>query len=583
MIKQMPTRFIQRLADILGFRPLLHSAYEWFVEKRRELWTRRQMRRMKKFVHRNKNNPLDGKQQRSHRIVVSLTSFPERVKDEKVLGICLFSIFCQTFRPDEVVLWLSEEEFGGRNKKLPEYLQTFVLMGLTIRWTESQKCFTKLIPALEAFPDDVIVTADDDVFYGRRWLAGLYKVWCKNPDSIVAHRIRRVSATSTNIATYLDWPLVVDSPPSVLNFLTGVGGVLYPPMVLHKTVFERKLREEISPLNDDIWFWGMAILNGRKICSAKNAKVNPHDLIPEKKEAQHLFSENIEKNDAAIARLLAHFPEVRARVTEELFGSNQIDMSERIHPELSVMSKESYLLYLRSLFAYEYTLKFVKPGAKVLEIGYGDGYGARHMAAKSPKTLFYAIDIFKELELGDTTEADLCNCQFMTYDGVNIPFEDGFFDVVISFQVIEHVDDVPRFLSEIKRVLKPDGTAMITTPNRTYRLCDGQEPANKFHLREYSADQLEAELGRVFGSVKVAGVMSSPEIMKAEWRRVRNGRADYSLPQRISDLFHRQVINRFRSASWRRGCYSTADFYVSQVNVEKALDLLATVGDENLG
>ena len=67
---------------------------------------------------------------------------------------------------------------------------------------------------------------------------------------------------------------------------------------------------------------------------------------------------------------------------------------------------------------------------------------------------------------------------FETYDGSSIRAADGAFDLVVAFQVIAYLDDPVPWLREIRRVLDPDGTALITTPNRAYRLYDGQRPWN---------------------------------------------------------------------------------------------------------
>ena len=66
-----------------------------------------------------------------------------------------------------------------------------------------------------------------------------------------------------------------------------------------------------------------------------------------------------------------------------------------------------------------------------------------------------------------------------------LPFPDGDFDVVISFQVREYVEDVDSYLKEIRRVQKPGGRLLLTTPNSSLRLLPGQKPWDRFHVREY--------------------------------------------------------------------------------------------------
>lgn len=66
-----------------------------------------------------------------------------------------------------------------------------------------------------------------------------------------------------------------------------------------------------------------------------------------------------------------------------------------------------------------------------------------------------------------------------------LPFPDGDFDVVISFQVREYVEDVGSYLKEIRRVQKPGGRLLLTTPNSSLRLLPGQKSWDRFHVREY--------------------------------------------------------------------------------------------------
>lgn len=89
------------------------------------------------------------------------------------------------------------------------------------------------------------------------------------------------------------------------------------------------------------------------------------------------------------------------------------------------------------------------------------------------------------------------------------PFADNSFDVVITFQVIEHIEDDFNFLKEIHRVLKPGGLAIITTPNRPMSLS-----RNPWHIREYTGKELGDLCSKIFSRVEVKGISGNEKVME---------------------------------------------------------------------
>ena len=96
---------------------------------------------------------------REYKVIVSLTTFPARIN---FVHKTISALLNQTFKPDSVVLWLAEEQFP--DKKIPETLLNLQKYGLEVRWCEDIRSFKKLVPSLREFPNDIIVTADDDIF-----------------------------------------------------------------------------------------------------------------------------------------------------------------------------------------------------------------------------------------------------------------------------------------------------------------------------------------------------------------------------------------------------------------------------------
>ncbi|MBK9272416.1 MAG: class I SAM-dependent methyltransferase [Saprospiraceae bacterium] len=155
-------------------------------------------------------------------------------------------------------------------------------------------------------------------------------------------------------------------------------------------------------------------------------------------------------------------------------------------------------VFQRCMFAYHVAKEYLS-GA-VLEIGTGSGLGVEWMASHCEQLT--TIDKFD------------CGIDFSKYPNVNfkqmtIPpldaFEDNQFDFVVSFQVIEHIENDGLFLKEIVRVLKPGGKALITTPNISQSLT-----RNPWHVREYTPEGLyHLMIGQGFCKVETKGTYGS--------------------------------------------------------------------------
>lgn len=161
-------------------------------------------------------------------------------------------------------------------------------------------------------------------------------------------------------------------------------------------------------------------------------------------------------------------------------------------------------IHQRLFRAYVVAEPFVK--GDVLEVGCGEGRGVATLM-KNAGT-FTAVD-----KIGPVIETLRKEHPTGTFMTMNIPpltgLEDNRYDLVVSFQVIEHIKDDTLFLKEIHRVLKPGGTALITTPNRRRSLT-----RNPWHIREYLPEELEALASEIFSSVEVKGLTGNEKVMK---------------------------------------------------------------------
>lgn len=262
---------------------------------------------------------------RETRIIVSLTSYPERMYDVKYT---LYSLVRQSLKPDCIVLWLANEEFPNHEDDIsPRLLELMRRWGVTVRWCSNIGSYKKLVPALREFPNDILVTADDDIYYGSEWLRGLVSAWEEKPDYICAYRAHRIQIdTNGEILPYQSWmerKNEVLNTASYLNFLTGGEGALYFPGALDARATDETLFKELASGSDDIWFWAMAVLNHTAVYVPES---DYFDVVSTNLDRElglngdrRLMTTNVSQNnnDESIKKVLAHFPELYDRLAEE--------------------------------------------------------------------------------------------------------------------------------------------------------------------------------------------------------------------------------------------------------------------------
>ena len=237
------------------------------------------------------------KEKRNPQIIVSLTSFPARIS---TTHLAINTLLRQNVKPDRLILWLADSQFKNRENDLPQELLKLKDLGLEIKWCEDIKSYKKLIPTLKEFPNDIIITADDDIYYEEDWLETLYNAFEKH-NCIICQRPRRLEFSENKIKVLssrktenLDL-----SKPDYFNQMLGGTGCLYPPKSLHKDVLNSEKALKLLPTNDDIYFWAMAVLNKSKIGVAKGFKANIYqrDTGSETLGNINTHLENIENKD----------------------------------------------------------------------------------------------------------------------------------------------------------------------------------------------------------------------------------------------------------------------------------------------
>lgn len=156
-------------------------------------------------------------------------------------------------------------------------------------------------------------------------------------------------------------------------------------------------------------------------------------------------------------------------------------------------------LWSEHLARYAFAQRYA-PGRRVLDCGCGTGYGSAELAQGAADVT--GIDISNDaIEYAGLNYAGP-NTHYVTGSCLDLAFPDASFDLVVAFEVIEHLTDFRRFLEECERVLTPDGLFIVSTPNKCYYAESRAESGpNPFHKHEFEADEFRRELSRVFPNV----------------------------------------------------------------------------------
>jgi O-antigen biosynthesis protein len=151
------------------------------------------------------------------------------------------------------------------------------------------------------------------------------------------------------------------------------------------------------------------------------------------------------------------------------------------------------------LHRYAYASRYIE-GKRVLDLASGEGYGSALLARTAFSVVGIDIDP-KTLRHARRKYAG-ANIHFIVGSVTEIPLA-ARFDVVVCFELIEHIQDHGKLLSEIKRLLAPGGILVISTPNRPeYHLL---EPSNPYHVKELDFEEFKALLARFFVHVRFLG------------------------------------------------------------------------------
>lgn len=207
-------------------------------------------------------------------------------------------------------------------------------------------------------------------------------------------------------------------------------------------------------------------------------------------------------------------------------------------------------------------------GLDVLEAGCGEGYGADLVAGVARNVIGLDYDESAVLHV----RARYPRVEMLHGNLAALPLADGSVDVVINFQVIEHLWDQGRFVAECLRVLRPGGVLLMSTPNRITFSPGRDTPINPFHTRELNATELtELLTAEGFSVVSMLGVFHGRGLAELD---ARHG----------GSIIDAQIARALADAPWPADLLAdvasvTIDDFdlveATERNIDESLDLVA--------
>ena len=245
---------------------------------------------------------------RNRQIIVSFTSFPARINYVWIIFECMVR---QTIQPDKVILYLSKEQFPSFDS-LPKHLKEQTKRGLIIHLCDDDlRSHKKYHYAFREYPDDFVITVDDDIFYEPSMIENLMKMHDEFPNDVIANKTRHISCDKNGkIGDYNTWKYTSEPGGDSKNVQIGVGGVLYQPRLMYYDILNWGLAKKLCYNADDLWLFAMTKLSGHIVIrSQRTSNMNLGIRLFE--QNSRLSSQNVgnNMNDNQINNIVNYYQE----------------------------------------------------------------------------------------------------------------------------------------------------------------------------------------------------------------------------------------------------------------------------------
>lgn len=218
--------------------------------------------------------PLNGinRNKREQLIIVSLTTYPKRLGS---VWIVLKNMLSQTYKPDKILLYLAEEEFPEHT--LPRWTEFYSKAGVEFVFCKDLKSHKKYYCAMKEYPEAVVITVDDDLFYDNNLIEILMKSYLQFPHAISAMCAFEITFDEDgHILPYNQWNKNCSRYIGKLTMrllATSGAGTLFPPHSLHQEVFNEENIRKSCMMADDLWLKLMAVLQGTPVVLANEVRL----------------------------------------------------------------------------------------------------------------------------------------------------------------------------------------------------------------------------------------------------------------------------------------------------------------------
>lgn len=295
-------RIIKRLKNAYssgGFKEVVRKSYYYilyYFQKKKIIFN---------ISNCNPEYAISYQNSRDYKVIVALTTYPKRFNS---MELCLRSLTVQTVKPNKIIVYLGSDAIGA---KIPPKIEKYKSFGIEFVIDDkfNLKSHKKYYYAIKQFPNDVIVTADDDTIYPKNWLESLLDSYEKYPNAISARRVHQIKKNKKGeLLPYNKWKDqcrdVIE--PSFSLIATGNSGVLYPPNSLDSRVLDFSQFMDICSEADDIWLKCMSVLKGTKVVWVPN---NCIDLPETNNSDSMLSSKNVweNKNDYFLKKVMEKY------------------------------------------------------------------------------------------------------------------------------------------------------------------------------------------------------------------------------------------------------------------------------------